>query len=263
VSDAPDSSQPPSLLTQRVTEAQSGLRRHVEAMMAAFSEAELLVPLARDLPEAPEGERVEFDGELTLVPHLLPDAEGKLFSALFTNPDPLEPIVAALGWTTSDEPLKVCAFPARIALEMALDVIDEHNVLGLVIDAGSVSELCLTRSELASILAGRALPLVGYVGDIPDDDQSRTLVAEMGPLPEALLGKLASWAESAPEVRSHRLDRTFNADRDLEPHLSLTLEVGAEADRRALFQSVTEAVEDSLPPPGYLDVLFVGARDPA
>ena len=43
--------------------------------MAAFDECELLVPLARDLPNAHEGERIELDGELTIVPHLLPDAE--------------------------------------------------------------------------------------------------------------------------------------------------------------------------------------------
>lgn len=263
MSDTPDSSEAPSLLTQRVTEAQSGLRRHVEALIAALPEGELLVPLARDIPEAPEGERVEFDGELTLVPHLLPDADGNLFSALFTYPEPLDPIVAALDWTTDGEPMKVCAFPARIALEMALNVIDEQNVQGLVIDAGSDSELCLTRSELSSILAGRAIPLIGYVGDIPEDGSSRTLIAETGELPQGLLDRLATWAQSAPAVLSHRLERTFNADRDLEPHLSLTLEVGPDADRRELFQGVTAALEGSLPPPGYLDVLFVGARDSA
>jgi hypothetical protein len=36
----------------------------------------------------------------------------------------------------------------------------------------------------------------------------------------------------------------------------LALRVGAEADRRQLFQGVTRAVNDELPPPGYLDVLF-------
>lgn len=263
MSDAPDSPETSELLTLRVAEAQSGLRRHVEALIAVLPDSELLVPLARDIPEAPEGERVEFDGELTLVPHLLPDAEGNLFSALFTNPDPLEPIVSALDWTTDGEPLKVCAFPARIALEMALNVIDEKDVSGLVIDAGSDSELCLTRDELSSILAGRAIPLIGYVGDIPDDERAKTLIAETGPLPDALLERLASWAHGVPEVRSHKLERTFNADRDLEPHLSLTLEVGPDADRRQLFEGVTQALEGSLPPPGYLDVLFIGARDSA
>jgi hypothetical protein len=196
------------------------------------------------------------------VPHLLPDAEGQLFAALFTHSEPLEPIVSALGWTTDEEPLKVCAFPARVALEMALDVVDEQRVLGLVIDAGADSELCLTRAELGSILAGRALPLMAYVGDIPGEERARTLIAEPGEAPPAeLLSALAGWAKDAPEALSHRLERTFNPDRDIEPHLTLTLRVNADADRDQLFRGVTGALEGKLPAPGYLDVLFEVASE--
>jgi hypothetical protein len=262
VSDAADYSPETVPLTRELVRARSGLRRDVEALMAAFDECELLVPLARDLPNAPEGERIELDGELTIVPHLLPDAEGQLFAALFTHSDPLEPIVPALEWTTGDEPLKVCAFPARVALDMALEVIDEQRVLGLVIDAGAESELCLTRAELASILAGRALPLMAYVGDIPKEERARTLLADAGdPPPPELVAALGAWAASVTGVLSHRLDRTFNPDRDLEPHLSLTLRVGPETDRAEVFKSVTAALEGKLPPPGYLDVLFEKADE--
>jgi hypothetical protein len=262
VSDAAESSAEPVPLTLELARARSGLRRDVEALMAAFEQAELLVPLARDLPNAPEGERIELDGELTIVPHLLPDAEGQLFAALFTHSEPLEPIVPALDWTTGDEPLKVCAFPARIALEMALEVIDEVRVLGLVIDAGADSELCLTRAELASILAGRALPLMAYVGDIPEEERARTLLAEDGdPPPAALLAALQGWAENTPAALWHRLARTFNPDRDLEPHLTLTLGVAPGADRAKLFEGVTLTLEGKLPPPGYLDVLFEETRE--
>lgn len=262
MSDAAESPLEPVPLTRELVRARSGLRRDVEALMAAFDEAELLVPLAKDVPNAPEGERIELDGELTIVPHLLPDAEGQLFAALFTHSDPLEPIVPALEWTTGDEPLKVCAFPARIALDMALEVIDEERVLGLVIDAGAESELCLTRAELASILAGRALPLMAYVGNIPEEEKARTLLAEAGePPPAELLQALASWAEKTPAALSHRLDRTFNPDRDLEPHLTLTLRVAQGANRSELFSAVTQALEGKLPPPGYLDVLFEEAPE--
>lgn len=262
MSDAADYSAEPVPLTPEVERARSGLRRDVEALMAALDGGELLVPLARDLPDAPEGERIELNGELTIVPHLLPDAEGQLFAALFTHSEPLEPIVPALDWTTDGEPLKVCAFPARVALEMALDVVDEQRVLGLVIDAGAASELCLTRTELGSILSGRALPLMAYVGDIPEDERARTLIAEPGePPPAELMNALAGWAEGTPEALSHRLERTFNPDRDLEPHLTLTLRVRPSADRDQLFRGVTGALEGKLPPPGYLDVLFEVASD--
>jgi hypothetical protein len=244
-------------LTERVSEARSGLRRHVEALVSALATSELLVPLARDMPDAPEGQRVEFDGALTLVPHLLTDAEGQHFAALFTTPEPLDPIVEALAWKTDDAELKVCSLPAKLALEMALSIIDRNDVLGLVIDAGAPSELCLNRQELASILAGRAMPLLAYVGDIPEEEPHKTLVAEGGePPPAELVEALVTFCKSTPGVIGYRLRRTFNPDRDIEPHLTLTLAVTDKVDRRYIFQCVTQTIEGTVPPPGYLDVLF-------
>lgn len=244
--------------TQLVGRARSGLRRDVEALLEGLDEATLLIPLAEDVPDAPEGERIEIDRQLAIVPHLLPDDEGQLFSALFTHSEAIGPIVDALGWQTSGEPLKVCEFPARIALEMALEVIDGKDVMGLVLDAGSDSELCLTRNELSSILAGRAVPLLAYVANIPEDEQANTLVAEASdPPPRELIEALEAWLRETPSVVTQKLERTFNPDRDLEPHLTLTLTVEASADRAELFRQVTARIEGKLPPPGYLDVLFV------
>ncbi|MFZ5890940.1 MAG: SseB family protein [Myxococcota bacterium] len=257
----PDSTQEPSPFTELVHRARSGLRRDVEALLAGVDDATLLIPLAEDVPEAPEGERMELDHQLALIPHLLPDDDGQLFSALFTQPGAIGPIVDALGWQTSGEPLKVCEFPARIALEMALEVIDGKDVIGLVLDAGADSELCLTRSELASILAGRAVPLLAYVANIPEEEQANTLVAEPGdPPPPELISALESWLSETPSVVTQKLERTFNPDRDLEPHLTLTLSVENGVDRAQLFREVTARIEGKLPPPGYLDVLFVDAK---
>ncbi|MGC4090351.1 MAG: SseB family protein [Polyangiaceae bacterium] len=208
-----ESAQEPVPFTDLVGKARSGLRRDVEALLAGIDEATLLIPLAQDLPEAPEGERMELDRQLALVPHLLPDDEGQLFSALFTHSEAIGPIVDALGWETSGEPLKVCEFPARVALEMALEVIDGRDVMGLVLDAGADSELCLTRTELNSMLAGRAVPLVAYVADIPEDEQAQTLVAEQGdPPPPALITALEGWLSETPGVVTQKLERTFNPD---------------------------------------------------
>jgi hypothetical protein len=260
VSNDPDSTQEPAPFTDLVARAQSGLRRDVEALLGGVDEATLLIPLAQDLPDAPEGERVELDREFALVPHLLPDEEGNLFSALFTHPEAIGPIIDALGWQTAGEPLKVCEFPARIALEMALSVIDGRDVLGLVLDPGASSELCLTRDELGSLLTGRAVPLLAYVANIPENEQANTLIAEAGdPPPPALISALESWLSETPSVVTQKLERTFNPDRDLEPHLTLTLSVEGEVDRAALFREVTTRIEGTLPPPGYLDVLFVDA----
>ncbi|MFO7180169.1 MAG: SseB family protein [Pseudomonadota bacterium] len=245
-------------MTQAVLRARSGLRRDVAALLDALEGEELLVPLARDLPNTPEGERVELPAELKIAPHVLPDGEGQLFAALFTHPEPLEPIVAALEWDTEGQPLKVCGLPARLALELARDLMSDERIAGLVIDPGAESELCLSRTELGNLLAGRAVPLVGYVQHIPGSEIERTLVAEPGdPPPPAFVEALDRvLAELGTAIVGHRLERTFNPDRDLEPHLTLTLTVDESADRPELFRRITKALDGTVPPPGYLDVLF-------
>jgi hypothetical protein len=253
--DAPAELEP--LLTRAVERARSGLRRDVAELLASLDGEQLLVPIAKSPPDVPEGEEIEIGEELTLCPHLIPDSEGEPFVGLFTHLSPLEPVVNALGWTTDGGELRVCGLPARVGLELALKVLEDQRVRGLVIDPGAPSELGLTRSELASLLAGRPVPLVAYVEHIPRDESERTQVAESGePFPERLVSSLESWIGGAPAVSGYRLERTFNPDRDLEPHLTLTLRVAEEADRRDLFRGVTQAIAGELPPPGYLDVLF-------
>jgi hypothetical protein len=253
--DAPPELEPS--LTHAVERARSGLRRDVALLLDALDGEELLVPISKTPPDVPDGEEVELKDELTLSPHLLPDSEGDPFVALFTHMEPLDPIVSALGWTTDGGDLKVCGLPARLGLEMALKVLDDQRVRGLVIDPGAPSELGLTRNELASLLAGRPIPLVAYVEHIPRDDSERTLVAESGePFPPDLIAALEGWVNGVDAVTGYKLERTFNPDRDLEPHLTLTLQVNAEADRHDLFKGVTQAISGQLPPPGYLDVLF-------
>ena len=125
--------------------------------------------------------------------------------------------------------------------------------------AGSDDELVLRRFELMHISRGQAVPLVGYVRELPPDSNTpaRTLVAEPGDPPPADLR--AAVADSVEPATAYRLDRTFNPDRDLEPHLTLTLTVPAslpEPERHALLDRIGHAVEGKVPPPGYLDILF-------
>jgi hypothetical protein len=177
--------------------------------------------------------------------------------ALFTTSELVADSAERMGWTTEGEDLGVCALPARIACELALELVDETSVVGLVIDAGHPSELVLRRVELASIVRGQPLPLVGYVADIPSEDGERTLIAEPSdPPPPKLTEELERCIAELPAVTRHRLVRTFNPERDLEPHLTLELAVANGTDRRALAERVVNAVADHLPPPGYLDVVF-------
>jgi hypothetical protein len=244
-------------LTLLVTQAQRGLRRDVAALEAALDDGELFVPLREPIPGAPEGEEVALDRELAIVPHLLRDETGKGYAALFTRPELVEGIANELGWQTDDGELSVCTLPARVACELALGIIDDESVVGLVLDAGQPSELMLRRAELASIVAGQPLPLVGYLADLPPLDDEQILLAEPSdPPPPAFVSALERCLAETPEVTEHRLARTFNPERDLEPHLTLRLTAPESADRRAIAQRVIGAVGELVPPPGYIDIVF-------
>jgi|SoiMethySBSTD1v2_1073268.scaffolds.fasta_scaffold00354_37 type III secretion system (T3SS) SseB-like protein len=244
-------------LTAAVTTARRGLRRDVAVLVDSLEAGELFVPLARPIAGVPYGEHVELENELSMAPHMLVDSEQKVYAALFTRADLLEAAGDQLGWTTDEGPLEYCSLPARVALSMALEVIDEVNVVGLVINAIDSSELFLQRNELGSICAGQPLPLVGYVREIPVGDDERTLVAEPGdPPPPELIAAIEQCVAAEPELTSYVLERTFNPERDVEPHPTLRLRTTGAVDRPGITARLIAAIEDKLPPPGYVDIVF-------
>lgn len=250
----------PRDLTRAVSTARRGLRRDVRVLVEALDEGELFAPLAAKVSGAVYGEQLDIEDELKLTPHMLEDPEGKLYCALFTKPELMEPLEEELGWTTDGEPLEYCAIPARAAFDMALQVIDERDVLGLVINPLDDTELMLRRIELASIAQNQPIPLVGYVQQIPLQDSERTLVAEPGePPPPELILSLERCLAGLPEVTGYTLRSTFNAERDLEPHLTLTLRTRGSTGLDAIAKCIVREIEDKLPPPGYIDVLFEDA----
>lgn len=254
--------EPENPLSTALERARRGLRRDVSELLDAIRSGELIVPLSRDVPGAEEGERVEFSGNLELHPHLIADEERQHYAVLFSESEIMEPVARELEWTTDGEELKGCTLPAMLACEMALDAIDEQRVFGLVFNPGHESELFLRRSELASILSGQPIPLVGYLGDLPPLEDERILVAEGTGLDPAIASDIERALSSEPRVSSHRLERTFNPERDLEPHPTLTLVVGnQEVDRKVIAEKVIAAVGDRLPPPGYLDIVFEEPED--
>ena len=63
---------------------------------------------------------------------------------------------------------------------------------------------------------------------------------------------------SLPELAAYQLLRTYNPERDLEPHptIKLTPKTGGEVDYQHLAKHVFNAVSPHLPPPGYVDIVF-------
>jgi len=247
-------------LTALVRGARRGLRRDVAALEAGLDDAELFVPLLKSITGAAEGEALVLDRELEIVPHFLVDPEGLRYAVLFTRPEHVEALAEPLGWKTDGEELRVCTLPARVACELALSVIDDTAVHGLVVDASQPSELVLRRSELASVVAGHPVPLVGYVSELPPLEGEKVLVAEPAePPPPALVAALEACLAELPEVTGHRLLRTFNPERDLEPHLTLELTTPSSADQRTIAERVIGTIGEHVPPPGYIDIVFEDA----
>lgn len=245
----------PDLVTA-VKQARRGFKRDVAALLDALEGADLLIPLAEPLAGATTGERRKIEGELRLTPHFLPTPEGPQFAALFTSAPLLDAIAAQLRWRTGDGELEFCSVPGGVALEMASGTLDE-NVQGVVIDAGADSELVLTAEEVRRLVTGQAIPLVGYVASIPDDHE-RTLIAEPGAPPAAELNAaLERCVAELPELTGYELLRTFNPERDLEPHPTLKLKTRpGNVDHQHLAKHVFNAVGPHLPPPGYVDIVF-------
>ena len=256
--------EPPDL-TPLVKGAQRGLRSDVQALLEGLEEGELFIPLARNIDGVAEGERLNVDGEVKLTPHMLLDGDGNHYAALFTHPDLLAPMERELGWKTDGEDLKFCTVPALFGLDMALEVVDGEHVMGLVLNPGSDAELSLRRAELASIANGKAIPLVGYVAGLPPEVGDETLIAEGGePASAELLAALEACLGSLPEVLGYHLLRTFNAERDLEPHPTLKLETRVEESLLAgIARKVIDAIGEHLPPPGYIDIVFDRIDDDA
>jgi SseB protein N-terminal domain len=243
-------------IAQKVKAARRGFRSDVAALLEALEQSDLLIPLAEPVAGATTGERTKIEGELRLVPHFLPTPEGPQFAALFTSPPLLDALAAQLGWRTGGGELEFCSVPGGVALEMALGTLDE-NVQGVVIDAGADSELVLTAAEVQRLASGQAIPLVGYVASIPDDHE-RTLIAEAGAPPSAeLTSALERCLGELPELAGYELLRTFNPERDLEPHPTIKLKTKpGQVDHQHLAKHVFSAVGPHLPPPGYVDIVF-------
>lgn len=246
-------------LSEALHEAQSGLRSDVEELISALEVAHVYIPLSEDLPDAPEGQQIDFDGDLTFRPHMILGEEEAIFAVAYSKPEFVDAMQQALGWQTSGEELKFICVPAAVALDLAQVTIDGEQVTGLVFNPGTDSELVLRRDEVASLAQGVALPLVGYVSELPEEaDLEAHLVAGAAPPPQGLLDALARAKAEQPDLVGYSVATTFDPERDREPHLTIALTVIGRHDlnRGALAEAVMDEASPHLPAPGYADIVF-------
>lgn len=244
--------------TEAVARARSGLRRDVAGLVQALDQAALIIPLARTMEGVDVGSLEEVGEELSLSPHLLFDEHRVAFVAVFTRSELVEAATQQVGWTTDDGPLEYCTLPSAVVLELALALIDGERVRGMLLNPFHESELVLSRQEVASIAQAKPIPLVGYVEGIPAGEDEERLVSTMDapPAPEITAAIEEILAEVGGGL-SYGLHRTFNPERDLEPHLTLNVRVaGSDVSRSSLAARLGAALDGKLPPPGYIDIVF-------
>jgi hypothetical protein len=244
--------------TLALEHARGGLRSLVQEVVDTLDDGALYLPLSEDIPDAAEGEEIALDGELSFRPHMVLDPDEKPYTVAFTDPELAVEIEGALGWQTSGGDLKFVRLPARAVLDLALESVEGIPVEGLVIDPSTDRELTLSRDEVSSIASGKAIPLVGYVEELPEGQEDETQIVEGGsPPPEGLLDALEQAKKKLPHLVGYRVDTTFNPERDREPHLTITLHLlQPDSPRGAIADDVMELVASHLPPPGYADIVF-------
>jgi hypothetical protein len=257
--DGAELTDPAEVLTGALYEARTGLRSNVADLLEVLGQAELLVPLAEPIPGVALEEVRELDSDLSFRPHLLGHPDGSVFAVAYSEPGLVERVRESLGWKTAGGELEFVRLPALVALGLGQSRLGDVELDGLVLNAGDESELVLARDEVGSLLAGRPLPLVGYVAELERSDLDDAAVVEGAePPPEALLLALDAAVAREPGLSGYSLKTTFDPERDREPHLTLTLALvaGASVAHQELAERVMQEAGPLLPPPGYADVVF-------
>src|SRR5690606_13027492 len=199
--------------------ARSGLRSDVLVLVEAREHCHVYIPLSEDLPDTPDGERIEMEEELTFRPHLILNQDESIFAVAYSDPQLVDAMQSALGWTTSEGELKFVCVPTQVALGLGQAEIEGEVISGLVFNPGTDQELILQHDEVASIAQGTAIPLVGYVSSMSDSTEEETQVLEGAPPPpDALLNALEAAKTRHPDLMDVQVQTTFNPERDREPH---------------------------------------------
>lgn len=244
-------------LTSAVIRARRGFRRDVATLVESLPNGRLFVPLMRGIEDVEVGVETVLGDELSLAPHLLYDEDRRGHMLCFTRPELVEAAAKNVDLRTDGGALEYCALPGAVAFEVALEVVDDARVVGLLVNAFDESELILRRHELASIVQGKALPLVGYVSEIPFSPDEERLIAKLdGPPPEALVQAIENVLSSRQSSPTYGLHRTFSPERDLEPHFTLNLIGEVKHVDAALVKELSLALDGKLPPPGYIDIVW-------
>jgi hypothetical protein len=162
-----------------------------------------------------------------------------------------------MRWQTDGGPLQYVQLDAPAALRLLNAMAESRKIMGVALNPFQPEEIALQPQEISKLLKGESFPMPRYIGNLAVQQGEKFLDEEPSPAPsEELIAALDSLIGGG--FLSYRLRQTFNEERDLKPHLMLSVKTNLPAERHpGLAEKINGAVQNKVPPPGYLDVIFV------
>lgn len=237
--------------------AQSGRRSDVQDLIDAAEDLSVFLPLSQPIQGAEEGVDFEVHDDLSLRPHMLLDTDEQPYAVAFSDPELAAELAEELEWRTGGDELQFVRVPLQVAFEISQEQVEGKAIRGLVFNPSTDVELVLSRDEASHLLQGKAIPLVGYVAELDEDEEGTLILEDADPPPPSLLETLGAQVAAIDELRGFEVHTTFNPERDREPHLTITLEIASDdVDRGSVAERVMAEATRHLPAPGYADVVF-------
>jgi hypothetical protein len=246
-------------IEEALVRAQSGYRGDIAALARVLVETDLFAALAED-SESNDDPRILEAGAQLKLHHVVDDAMGTKWTAIFSSAEALGKAGFQFDWGTNGGPLQfVEANGAEFIQSVLAPSLESGSTSGIIFDVGQESELAMTSAEMLSLMRGEPIPLVSYASRRPATGTEQIHVGEPAvPPPAALTAAIARVLDRVKEVKSYRLIQVFIPERDVMSHLMLDI-VGdlPESQQREISAQIGTATEGTrLPPPGYLDVVF-------
>jgi hypothetical protein len=246
-------------IEEALVRAQSGYRSDVAALAGVLAQADLYVALVED-SEPGDGPEILEPGASLKLHTVVDETTGSTWTAIFSSPETLGRAGEELNWETAGGPLQfLAANGVELIKSVLTPALESGATSGIVFDAGQESELAMSADETLSMIGGEPIPLVAYASRQPAHGTEQIQVGEPAvPPPAALTAAIVRVLDRVTEVRSYRLIQVFVSERDVTSHLMLDI-VGdmPEPKEREISAAIGAAIEGiSLPPPGYLDVVF-------
>lgn len=209
-------------LTSLVNQAQSGLKRDVEPLVAAIPDGGFFVSLARSL-NLPDAMAIP-PAEAPLSTHLLKHPDESIYVTLFTRPEYVKTVQEKESWKTEDtNTAEICALNARNALYYAWKLLTQsEGVVGLFINPYQDNSLLLNHLEVQNLFNGTVAPFSAYAEKTPLEEGESIMVrpADVSTVP-GFTDCVEGFVAGEADLEGYEVVALFDEQRNAEPYLAI------------------------------------------